>query len=473
MRGVKRNSPAQVLADFIYDDCWELFKPGQVKEEVVGLAKVLQKRRPQTIVEIGTGRSGGMLFVYSRTADKRATIISVDLPGGEFGNSYPAHKIPIFKRIGLRGQKIHLIRASSHDKETFEKVRSLLNGRLADFIFIDGDHTYEGVKQDFEMYGALLAPDGIIALQDIVPCKHPDCHVEEFWQDIKNSYVHREIVKDWNQSWAGIGLIEKRPITAKHLEFTGERLVPAVLKETDETYQEHIERYKFASQFVKGMNVLDASCGAGYGSKMLAQTAKQVHGIDISPETISYASERYAGANIHYEVMDIKELRFPSNHFDAVVSFETIEHVAFQKEFLDEVRRVLKPGGLLILSTPNIETTCKGKKVHTPFHVKELTLKELLELVQGFEGAEAYSQKMTYHKWLYKRLRLFSRYAKENLRKKIVQFCEKRYARVEDIPTPLRILYYEFALKFKIFASAEKNPFIKPTFWIIKAKAKK
>jgi cephalosporin hydroxylase len=214
MRRFPAASSAQALVDFIYGDCWELFKPGQIKEEVVELAALLLERRPKVIIEIGTGRSGGMLFVYSRTAAPDAVIISVDLPGGEFGDSYPAHKVPIFERIALPGQKIHLIRADSHDPATLEKVKKLLNGRSADFLFIDGDHVYDGVKADLEMYSPLVNEAGLVALQDIVPCKHPDCHVEDYWKDLKARYPHREIVKSWQQRWAGIGLIEKKALAA-------------------------------------------------------------------------------------------------------------------------------------------------------------------------------------------------------------------------------------------------------------------
>lgn len=218
MRAFPRAASAQEIVDFIYTGCWQLFAPRQVKEEVVELAKVLQPLKPKTIVEIGTGRSGGMLFVYSRTASLDAVIISIDLPGGEFGDSYPAHKVPIFRRMGLPGQTIHPIRASSHDPATLEQVKKILGGRPVDFLFIDGDHTYEGVKQDLVMYSALCGPDALIALQDIVPCSHKDCQVEDYWRDIKPKFPHREIVKDWNQRWAGIGLVHKKDLVQMSLD---------------------------------------------------------------------------------------------------------------------------------------------------------------------------------------------------------------------------------------------------------------
>jgi len=253
------------------------------------------------------------------------------------------------------------------------------------------------------------------------------------------------------------------------MEFTGERFIPEKLKETDETYQEHIERYKFTLDKISAKTVLDASCGAGYGSQMMARSAGHVHGIDISEESIRYAREKYGASNITYEAMDIKKLKFPDRSFDVVVSFETIEHIGFQQEFVDEIRRVLKPGGALIISTPNVETTPKGKAVHTPFHVKELNLDEMKALLAGFANIEVYAQKMSYHKRLYKKIRLMSRYPKDDLRKSIVQFCKKRYANCEAMPVLPRIFFYEYALKFKVFAFRETNAFIKPTFWVLKA----
>jgi len=257
------------------------------------------------------------------------------------------------------------------------------------------------------------------------------------------------------------------------MKFTGERFIPEALKETDDTYQEHVERYTFACAWVDGLKVLDASCGAGYGSNMLAKTAADVHGIDIDPETIEYARKTFGAPNIHFEVMDIRRIGYPDSFFDVVVSFETIEHIDFQQAFLKEIHRVLKPNGVLILSTPNAETAPKDTGRHSKFHVKELSLTELRGCLSGFRGIEIYSQKMSYHKRFFKKIRLFARYPKNNLRERFVNFCRKRYANVEAIPLWLRIFYYEYALKFKVFSSRENNPWIKPTFWIIKATADK
>ncbi|MBA7660163.1 hypothetical protein ES703_68162 [subsurface metagenome] len=101
-----------------------------------------------------------------------------------------------------------LVRADSHDEKTFSEVVEILKGNEIDFLFIDGDHSYEGVKKDFEMYSSLVTKNGIISFHDIVP--HPPetgCEVNKFWLEIKDSYEHVEIVKDWAQGQMGIGVL--------------------------------------------------------------------------------------------------------------------------------------------------------------------------------------------------------------------------------------------------------------------------
>jgi ubiquinone/menaquinone biosynthesis C-methylase UbiE len=119
--------------------------------------------------------------------------------------------------------------------------------------------------------------------------------------------------------------------------------------------RQHLQRYLFAKHHVKGMNVLDAACGIGYGSAMLAETAASVTGIDVDAETVKNAAQAYASSNITFRQADIRSLPFNDHSFDVVVSFETIEHVPLPDAalFIQEIARVLRPGGLLILSTPD------------------------------------------------------------------------------------------------------------------------
>jgi cephalosporin hydroxylase len=182
-------------------------KPLQVREEVLDLLRLVKELNPRVILEIGTTR-GGTLFLFTRVASPDAIIISIDLPGGMFGGGYPAWKISLYKSFAIYDQRIYLIRADSHDPETLSDIKKILNGRSVDFLFIDGDHTYEGVKKDFEMYSPLVREGGIVAFHDIVPGLHEYVGgVPRFWREVKSNYVSKEIVKDWNQGGFGIGVI--------------------------------------------------------------------------------------------------------------------------------------------------------------------------------------------------------------------------------------------------------------------------
>jgi cephalosporin hydroxylase len=150
-------SKLENLVDFVFNfkiDGLNII-PAQIKKEILELLKILKKLNPKTILEIGTA-SGGTLFLFSQIASPDAIIISIDLPGGKFGGGYPLWKVPLYKSFAKDNQKIYLIRANSHDKKTLEKVKNILRNRKLDFLFIDGDHTYEGVKKDFEMYSKLV-----------------------------------------------------------------------------------------------------------------------------------------------------------------------------------------------------------------------------------------------------------------------------------------------------------------------------
>lgn len=175
------------------------------------------------------------------------------------------------------------------------------------------------------------------------------------------------------------------------MEFTGERFIP---EQTDiELEIEHLNRYRFARQFVSGKAVLDAACGEGYGSSMLAQDASRVVGIDISEESVSHAKMRYASNNTAFQVASISDLPFGAAEFDVVVSFETLEHVdeTCQQRFLQEISRVLKRDGILVISTPNHKIYKQRGENH--FHVRELEFGEFRELLgQKFQHIHFFSQ---------------------------------------------------------------------------------
>jgi len=195
--------------DFAYSKYFGLIQPAQVKSEITSLMDLLFKEKPKVVMEVGT-MNGGTLFLFSRIAADDALLLSVDLPWARYGYGYPKYKVPLYRSFVKPDQALHLLRANSHDASTFQKVRNLLENREIDFLFLDGDHTYEGIRQDFEMYSPLVKRGGIVGFHDIAP--HPpetDCDVFRFWNEIKSHYTDNwgEFVHDWDQEWAGISWI--------------------------------------------------------------------------------------------------------------------------------------------------------------------------------------------------------------------------------------------------------------------------
>lgn len=178
------------------------------------------------------------------------------------------------------------------------------------------------------------------------------------------------------------------------LPFTGERFVP----DMSEKYivAEHYQRYNAVLNIVKGKKVLDAACGAGYGTALMASVAENVTGIDISSEAISYANTRYSDVgNARYLEASIAELPFSDNTFDVIISFETIEHVneELQNKFLKEIKRCLKDDGILVMSSPDKRTYTDLPGYHNEFHVKEFYFDEFdAFLRREFKYVEHYLQ---------------------------------------------------------------------------------
>jgi SAM-dependent methyltransferase len=182
---------------------------------------------------------------------------------------------------------------------------------------------------------------------------------------------------------------------AAPLEFTGERFTPECVREI---WYEHWHRYVFARAFAEGRRVLDAACGEGYGSAMLAASAATVVGVDIAESAVAHAQQRYAQhANLRFEQGDCTALSCGDAQFDLVVSFETLEHVAAQQELIAGFARVLALGGLLIVSSPDKRTYSEKSGFCNEFHVRELYRDELLELLRPhFPFVRLYGQKLLF-----------------------------------------------------------------------------
>jgi SAM-dependent methyltransferase len=185
-------------------------------------------------------------------------------------------------------------------------------------------------------------------------------------------------------------------ILSDSLEFTGERFTPECEREI---WYEHFHRYALAARWCKGLRVLDAACGEGYGTALLAQSAASVDGVDISEQAISHARQRYGSReNVNFQLADCTSLPFADDEFDRVVSFETLEHLAEQDQLLAEFKRVLKPDGCLILSSPDKATYSDVQNTTNEFHIKELYRDELESLINRyFPAHRLLGQKLMFH----------------------------------------------------------------------------
>ena len=179
------------------------------------------------------------------------------------------------------------------------------------------------------------------------------------------------------------------------MEFTGERFTPECVREI---WYEHWHRYAFALDLAKGKRVLDAACGEGYGSNLLAGVAEHVLGVDISDEAIGHARNRYCNRNnLEFRSGDAAQLELPDNSVDVVVSFETLEHLHAQNELVAGFARVLADDGILLISSPDKHAYSEVAGFRNEFHVRELYREELLELLRPhFKCIRLYGQKLLF-----------------------------------------------------------------------------
>jgi ubiquinone/menaquinone biosynthesis C-methylase UbiE len=171
----------------------------------------------------------------------------------------------------------------------------------------------------------------------------------------------------------------------KSMKVTHERLVLGKFGALIEN--EHLARYRFAAEMTEGKTVADIACGTGYGTQMLAKRgASSVLGMDLSKEAVAFALDHYDAANATYSVGDAQQLTaLQDSQFDLVVSFETIEHLPDVEAYLDEMARIIRPGGDFLVSTPDRRIASVMYRFlgrpQNKYHVREYTERDLLELL--------------------------------------------------------------------------------------------
>jgi predicted O-methyltransferase YrrM len=180
----------------------------QRKWELMAMMAAVKRLRPRTVVEIGTYR-GGTIRCWADVCPDDTVFISIDLPGGQFGGGYTESDISALETLVKPTQTLKCLRLDSHAESTKDVLLQILAGRKVDFLFIDGDHTYGGVKRDFELHSGLVRKGGLIGLHDIMPHKvHKDCRVHEYWSELRAARETFELVdRDGFETWGGIGVV--------------------------------------------------------------------------------------------------------------------------------------------------------------------------------------------------------------------------------------------------------------------------
>jgi SAM-dependent methyltransferase len=177
------------------------------------------------------------------------------------------------------------------------------------------------------------------------------------------------------------------------VEFTGERIIPGCVD--DDLFHEHHSRYAFAASLAANKRCLDAGCGLGYGTAMLAEVASTVCGVDLDPVTVAEAERRYRRPNACYTVADVTAVPYATSSFDLIVSFEVVEHLNDWALYLRELARVASPTGVVLISTPNRDyyAMSRGESGPNPFHVHEFSYDEFQDaLREVFPCVEIFGQ---------------------------------------------------------------------------------
>jgi len=167
---------------------------------------------------------------------------------------------------------------------------------------------------------------------------------------------------------------------------TGERIIADNLKSKEDylLYLRHLFAYEYAREIIpKASVILEVGCGEGYGTSLLSKYVTEIIGLDTNKETIIHAQKKYETANCYFVLYNGEKIPFEDCTFDGVVSFQVVEHVKDDKEFVLEINRVLKKDAVFICTTPNREYRLRpGQKPWNPFHVREYYAFELENLLK-------------------------------------------------------------------------------------------
>jgi predicted O-methyltransferase YrrM len=205
-RAREASSATEAVAAAFQVDAGPLtIRPVQVESEVANLASLIAAESPQRVLEIGTA-NGGTLFLLAWASAPDARLLSLDI------REYDGAHRRLFGSFGGRRRRTVVRRADSHDLATRDAVRSFFDDRPLDVLFIDGDHSYDSVQRDYELYAPLVRDGGLIAFHDIVDGPEELVGgVPRFWREVRSELADpRELVESWDQGGYGIGVGRRR-----------------------------------------------------------------------------------------------------------------------------------------------------------------------------------------------------------------------------------------------------------------------
>ncbi len=230
------------------------------------------------------------------------------------------------------------------------------------------------------------------------------------------------------------------------------------VESTSRWWGEHLHRYNEALPYINSNDVvLDIACGTGFGTDMLAtRTQGKVIGGDIAADAIAECRAHWEKTNLEFKVLDGTQLDFTDGYFDKIVSFETIEHTTGYPYMIAEFARVLKPGGFLILSTPNRDITSPDGVIENPYHTQEFSYEELKKLLEvSFPRIQVWGQR-------------YNRYDQKSLKHKTGKLFEKLFLSfgIRKLPYSWRSGFMKAFFGYTLYAKETDFILEKEIAWI-------